>query len=75
MMNPMQLMGMVQGSQNPMQLMQQMFGGNPLFNRAMQMGQGKSPEQLQQIVRNIAHTKGMSDNDLNNFLSQFNLRF
>ena len=75
MMNPMQLMGMIQGSQNPMQLMQQMFGGNPLFNQSMQMGQGKSPEQLQQIVRNIAHTKGMSDNDLNNFLSQFNLRF
>lgn len=59
MMNPMQLMGMVQGSQNPMQLMQQMFGGNPLFNQAMQMGQGKSPEQLQQIVRNIAHTIGV----------------
>lgn len=41
-----------------MGIMQQLAGTNPLMSRAMQMGQGKSPEQMQTLVRNLAKQKG-----------------
>lgn len=75
--NPMQMMqliGQLQSSANPMALVQNMFGNNPIMQRAMQMGQGKSPEQMQQVVRNLAKQRGMDDQQLNQFLSQFGLR-
>lgn len=77
MFNPMQMMQMVaqlQQSNNPMALMQNMFGNNPVMQRAMQMGQGKSPVQLQQVVRNLAQQRGMNDEQLNQFLSNFGLK-
>nr|DAI78008.1 MAG TPA: hypothetical protein [Caudoviricetes sp.] len=40
----------------------------------MQMGQGKSPEQMQTLVRNLAKQKGMNDEQLNQFLNQFGLK-
>lgn len=70
-----QMLNQLRNSPNPMMLMQQMFGDNPIFNNAMRMAQGKSPQEMQQLIRNIAYQRGMSDMDLNNFLSQFNLRF
>lgn len=69
-----QLMGMLQNSNNPMAVMQNMFGNDPIMQRAMQMAQGKSPEQLQQTVRNLAQQKGMSTDQLNQFLSQYGLK-
>nr|DAU89173.1 MAG TPA: SurA N-terminal domain [Caudoviricetes sp.] len=57
-----------------MGLMQQFAGQNPLMSRAMQMGKDKSPEQMQTLVRNLAKQKGMNDEQLNQFLSQFGLR-
>ena len=57
-----------------MGLMQQFAGQNLLMSRAMQMGQGKSPEQIQNIVRNLAKQKGMNDEQLNQFLNQFGLK-
>lgn len=74
MFNPMQILQMLQSSNNPMALIQNMFGDNPLFQRAMQMGQGKSTEQLQQVVKNLAQQRGMDNQQLNQFLSQFGLR-
>lgn len=38
------------------------------------MGQGKSQQQMQTLVRNLAKQKGMNDEQLNQFLSQFGLR-
>ena len=74
MMNIFQMMQMVQQAGNSMGLMQQFAGQNPLMSRAMQMGQGKSPEQIQNIVRNLAKQKGMNDEQLNQFLNQFGLK-
>ena len=74
MMNIFQIMQMVQQAGNPMGIMQQFAGQNPLMSRAMQMGQGKSPEQIQNIVRNLAKQKGMNDEQLNQFLNQFGLK-
>lgn len=69
-----QLMGKLQNSNNPMAVMQNMFGNDPIMQRAMQMAQGKSPEQLQQTVRNLAQQRGMSTDQLNQFLSQYGLK-
>ena len=73
--NPMQLMGMMQNSGNPMVLMQNMLGNNPVFQQVMRMTQGKNPAEIQQIVRNIANQQGMNEQQLNQFISQFGLRF
>lgn len=69
-----QLMGILQNSNNPMAVMQNMFGNDPIMQRAMQMAQGKSPEQLQQTVRNLAQQRGLSTDQLNQFLSQYGLK-
>ncbi len=62
----MMLQGMQRGG-NPMQMLQQ-FGGNPIVTQCMQMTQGKSPEQLQQMAANMAKERGINLNDLINSL-------
>lgn len=52
-----------------MQLMQQMFNENPAFSRAMQMAQGKSPQQIEQIVKNLCGQRGI---DYEQFKQTFN---
>ena len=42
---------------NQMQLMNIL--SNPLYARAQQMANGKSPEQLEQIAKNICKEKGI----------------
>lgn len=70
----MQMLAMLQNNPNPMAMIQQMAGNDPVMQRTMQMVQGKSPEQIQQIIRNIANTNGMSEQQLQQFVSQFGLR-
>ena len=72
-MNPMQIMAILQNSGNPMQMLTQMAQQNPMMNRAMQMGQGKSEVQLKETVRNLAKQRGMSDEQLQQMLSNFGL--
>ena len=74
MMNPMQFLQAMQASQNPMQMMQARFGNDPLFGRAMQMAQGKNEDELKATIRNLARQRGMDDNALNQFLSQFGMK-
>ena len=76
MFNPqiMQLLNIARSNGNPMMWMQNMFGDNPVFQKVMAMGQGKNPTQLQEVVRNIAHEQGMSDEQLNAFISNFGLK-
>lgn len=73
-MNPMQLIQMLNQTHNPMGMMQNMFGSNPLMQRALQMGQGKSEEELKQIVINMAQNRGMSQEQLASYLNQFGLK-
>jgi hypothetical protein len=72
-MNPMQMMGLLQQSNNPMALLQQLASNNPLMGRAMQMGQGRSVDELKVIAQNLARQRGMSDTQYRNFISSFNL--
>ena len=46
----------------------QRFQGNPLFQRAQQMVQGKSEQQLQQTVMNLCQQRGI---DINQAWQQF----
>ena len=72
-MTPMQIMAMLQNSGNPMQMLTQMAQQNPMMSRAMQMGQGKNEAQLKETVRNLAKQRGMSDEQLQQMLSNFGL--
>lgn len=60
---------------NPMQMMQMLMSqmsGNPLFQQAQNMAQGKSPEQLKKTCENICRQKGVDFNAAwNQFQSQF----
>ena len=44
---------------NQMQLMKQLMTSNPMFLRAQEMARGKTPEQLQQIAKNLCQEKGI----------------
>lgn len=44
---------------NPVQLMQQMAGSSPQVAQALQIINGKSPQQLQQIATNMARERGL----------------
>ena len=73
-MNPMQLMGLLNQSNNPMELIQNMAGQNLLMGRALQMGKGKSVDELKVIAQNLARQRGMNEKQLGQFLSGFGLR-
>lgn len=72
-MNPMQLIGMLKQSQNPMAMLSNMANSNPLMGRAMQMGKGKSDDELKVIAQNLARQRGMNEKQFSDFLSSFGL--
>lgn len=47
---------------------------NPAFIQAMQMAQGKSPDQLKQVALDMAKQKGMSQEDMTKFFGQFGVK-
>lgn len=61
------------GGQNPQAVMAQMFGNNPNYQRAMQMIQGKSPQELQQVAVNLAGQRGISREQMQQMMSQFGI--
>lgn len=76
-MNPMEIMQMfnqLRSNPNPMALMQQMFGDNPMFQQALNMSKGKSPLEMQQTIINLAQTKGIDPTVINNLLNQFGFK-
>lgn len=73
--NPLfRVMQMAQASNNPMQVLQQQFGSNPQFGQAMQMVQGKSEDEIKNTFRNLARQKGMNDEQMAQFVTQFGLK-
>lgn len=68
--NPLQLMATLSQTQNPIALMTQMFGNNPQFGQVMQIAQGKSPQELEQYVRNAYKTQGV---DITTIAKQFGI--
>lgn len=56
---------------NPLALLQQRISRDPRAGQAMQMIQGKSPEQLRQMCINMAKERGV---DLNGLAQQLGIR-
>lgn len=70
--NPMmQVMNLMRSGGNPMALLNQMTGNNPMVQGLMQSMQGKSPDALRQMAMNIAKERGV---DLNQFAQQFGMK-
>lgn len=57
--------------QNPMGMMMQMFGGTPQFQQIMQIVQGKSPQELEQYVRNICKSQNIDVDNLIKMVKPF----
>lgn len=71
MMNPLQMVQMLRGAQNPMQTMMQLSRQNPQLNQIMQMTNGKTPAQMEQMVRQAAQQRGV---DLNQLAQQLGIK-
>ena len=57
--NPMiALVNAAKNGGNPVQMLQQMAGQDPQVRQAMQMIQGKNPQQLRQMAENMARERG-----------------
>lgn len=69
-----QVMQMLASGGNPGMIMQEIAKTNPLMQRAMEMGQGKSPQELAAIARNLASQQGISPEQFNSLLKQFGLQ-
>ena len=70
-MNPLQMLGALQKTQNPMALLNQFAGQNPQLKKVMEVINGKSPQELEQYVKNVAQTQGV---DLNNLAQRMGLQ-
>lgn len=61
------LMMMIQaarGGGNPIQIISQMAGGNPIMGQGLRMIQGKSPDQIRQMAENMASERGTTAEDV-----------
>lgn len=70
-MNPMQLMQMIQNGVNPNQLVNQLIQRNPAFRQAAQFMNGKTPQQIQKEVHQMAQQRGV---DLNQLSKQLGIK-
>lgn len=58
------IIGALRSGGNPLALMQQMAGSSPQMVQALQIINGKNPQQLQQIAMNMAKERGLDVNQL-----------
>ena len=70
-MNPMQVIQMLQRGANPNQLMMQLAQNNPAIRQAMQLVNGKTPDQIRDIAQQMAKQRGI---DLNQLTQQLGIR-
>lgn len=70
-MNPMQIIQAVQRGANPNQLMMQLAQSNPAIRMAMQMVNGKTPDQIRNMVQQRAQQMGV---DLNQIEKQWGIK-
>lgn len=70
-MNPMQIIQAVQRGANPNQLMMQLARTNPAVRQAMQLVNGKTPDQIREMAQRRANELGV---DLNQMVQQWGIR-
>lgn len=66
-------MGGNKGGINPMQMMQQ-FQNNPMMGRAQEMAKGKTPQEMEQLCRNLCQQKGIDFDQLKQMANQFGMK-
>lgn len=71
MINIMQLVQMVNGGGNPMQMLMQAAPQDPLVGQVLQMTNGKTPGQMREMAQRIAQQRGV---DLNRFAQQMGIK-
>ena len=63
--NPLgQIMQMLQGGQNPMQMLDMLAQFNPQVRQVRDMMRGKGPAELEQMARNMARERGTTIEDI-----------
>lgn len=70
-MNPIQLIQMLQGSGNPMQMLMGMAQNNPALGQALQMVNGKTPAEMERMAYDMAKQRGV---DLNQLAKQMGIK-
>lgn len=70
-MNPMQLIQMLRNGGNPNQLIAMAAQRNPALRQAMQMVNGRTPEQVRDMAYDLAKQRGV---DLNQLAQQLGIR-
>ena len=76
MQNPMQMLqilNQIKSSPNPEVAMQNMFNGNPVYSRVMEMTKGKNQDEIKQIVKNLAKEKGIDMNQMQQMANMFGI--
>lgn len=71
-MNPMQIIQLIKGEQNPqqlvMQILQQQAQNNPMCANLLELVKNNKAADVEQIARNLAKTKGIDfDTEFNSF--------
>lgn len=69
--NPMQILQAVQNGANPNQLINQLAQTNPAIRQAMQIMNGKTPNQIRDMVYRTAQQRGV---DLNQVARQWGVK-
>ena len=70
-MNPLQVIQALQKGANPNQLMMQLAQNNPAVRQAMQMVNGKTPDQIRDMAQQVARQRGV---DLNQLMQALGIR-
>lgn len=70
-MNPLQVIQALQQGANPNQLMMQLAQNNPAVRQAMQMVNGKTPDQIRDMAQQIARQRGI---DLSQLTRQLGIK-
>ena len=64
MLNPMQLIQMIQGGGNPMQMLAQASQQNPMVGQVLRMTNGRTPGEMRNMAQEMARQRGVDLNQL-----------
>lgn len=68
--NPWQILNLISQSPNPNALLAQMYGNHPQYQKIMNLIKGKTPQEIEQYVKNLCQTQGI---DIQSLARRFNL--
>ena len=70
----MQMLTMLNNCGNPQAMLNQMANNNPTMQRAIQMTQGKSEDEIKATVLNLARQQGITDQQLGGLMDMLGLK-